>query len=1004
MVVEACKSCGATPAVGVVLFEARDELGLSWRARRRVRVPVVRLPMVGRALRGMRLRGMPLWALTLLVFPLLFSCRPQLSAATIRQHPTLSLDVLRPRVVDASAEFPPMWTRSLQVGDVSAVRFTGQSSGVTLDEAKVQAERDALAAVSNFIAVEVTSDFRAEESSGRTTEGEVDESDVSSVVRTHSNAQLRGVRMEAAYWEKIVDSPLTAQNATYRYFVRALIPKSEILRARLQKQLSRREESGQISVVILPFRASLVESETDGSLGVALTEELSRRLAGREGLHVSEPALVRAILPPAAELTEAEGLELVNDAFLPDLVVAGNYQVRGGRIRATFSLYFRQRTVKAGSIERPYQDVFKLEDDLLKALSNAIDAIASSASADSTSSGTSGTSGPSSFSPSSPRSPSTPSTPSTSSTPSSTRSASTLSTPASTSVAVSQKQRQTGAVRRIGTTAALSAYASAYERIDAGDLRGALAKLDGAWTAQPEDPRIALLMGRVLERLGRFGRLPPRRVRDAMTDPEHRQAGAEEVQSDAEYANDRANTDDRGVEAERDGGMPRICTNWSLISQDSKAVFMRAEEGFTSGREIEAWEIEAVNVDHVLSAVRFVHAGGLPPKVPGPARPLSAAGAYYRAFELALGAEEVVLAEEAEEALGALAIRVDRLDAAKAIFRTLLARGEARNDRHLMSLALYGYGKSLLGSGDVASALRALKASFAHRAVLGEKPYLLEIMNELGHALIQLGRYDEATGYLERARRIADELGIRYLSAVLENNLGIIDLLLGRTSRAEERFSRAFEVLDQQEDAEGRLSSALNIQQLGLYKGDIERARAYLALVRRLLKPTTPFRQVASYYEHQGSLSSAVGLHLEALRDLLRSFALFRQAGRSRDALRLRSNLIVADFRQHAEAFRRRGTSDGRDDGDDDGGGALALMQCSKDVAEDLFIRTFGDDLDAPVVRENRHKLSDAEGQDDDHGAWAVDRIRLVARLNAETLRGLVDETRGSEARGSEAR
>ncbi|MCB9654084.1 MAG: tetratricopeptide repeat protein [Deltaproteobacteria bacterium] len=876
----------------------------------------------------------------------LFSCRPHLSEATIRQHPALDLEVLQPRVVDASAAFPPMWTRSLQEGDVSVVRFTGQSSGASLEEAKVQAERDALAAASNFIAVDVTSDFRSEESSGRLKEGVVDESEVTSVVRTHSDAQLRGVRMEAAYWEKVVDSPLTAQNATYRYFVRALIPKSEIMRARLQKQLSRREETGQSSIVILPFRASLVESKEDAALGVALTEELSRRLSARAGIHVSDPALVRAILPPDAELSEAERLDLVHETLLPDFVVAGSYQVRGGKIRATLSLYLHQKPEKVLTFERAYHEVFALEDDLLSALSKAIDLAPSTTAA-----------GP-----------------------------------------------------RSDTKSALLEYAAAYERMDDGDLRGALAKLEAAWTVQPEDPRITLLMGRVLERMGRFGRIPSRRRNDATTKRDRDR----NRDRDRDGSGEGAGVGDVGT----DVGMPRICTDWSLISEDTQEVFMRAEvgDGLTA-REIEDWERRSVNVDHVLSGLLFVYEGGDAPNVPRPERPLSAAGAYYRAFELARAANDLVLAEEAEEALGALAIRTDRLEAAESIFRTLLARGEARKDRHLMSLALYGYGKARLGAGDVKSALHALEAAFVHRAVLGEKPYLMEIMNELGNALIQLGRYDEATDYLERARRIADELGIRYLSAVLDNNLGIIDLLLGRTARADERFSRAFEVLDQQEDAEGRMSAALNIQQLGLNKGDIERARAYLALVRRVLKTTTPLHQVASYYEHQGSLSSAVGLHRDALRDLLRSFVLFRRAGRGRDALRLRSNLVVADFRQHVDAHRRQSTSWDRkgDAAPAADAEAASRMQCSKDVAEDLLVRAFGDDLSVPVLAGDRDANRDsgrrrsrshdrgrdpdrehgrdsgAGGDDDGQEASSIDRLRLVARLNAEALRGLVD-------------
>src|SRR5438105_682095 len=90
-------------------------------------------------------------------------CGPTLTKEIIKNHPAVSLKLLRPEVVESSAPLEPAWVRKETKTAGDALPFTGQSFALTLDEAKKQAERDLLSAVSSYIAVEVESQFESVE-------------------------------------------------------------------------------------------------------------------------------------------------------------------------------------------------------------------------------------------------------------------------------------------------------------------------------------------------------------------------------------------------------------------------------------------------------------------------------------------------------------------------------------------------------------------------------------------------------------------------------------------------------------------------------------------------------------------------------------------------------------------------------------------------------------------------------------------------------------------------
>jgi tetratricopeptide (TPR) repeat protein len=253
-------------------------------------------------------------------------------------------------------------------------------------------------------------------------------------------------------------------------------------------------------------------------------------------------------------------------------------------------------------------------------------------------------------------------------------------------------------------------------------------------------------------------------------------------------------------------------------------------------------------------------------------------------------------------ALADLAVRVDRLDEAEALYLNLQVRGEQQGDLHTRSLATLGLGRVAVRRGQYEDAARWLGEALAERALLGEKPYLLEIFNELGNLHVQRGDFWLAAHYFRRAERIAEDLDNDYFRAVLGNNLGVLAFLRGDTAWALSRFERAWEYVADLEEAEGQLAAGLNIGIASVTRGDAERAGAYLKTARQIVERTRQEGSLALVYAHRGAHALRTGEAHEALRALLRGWSLFEQLGRPVQSLRLRNNVSVADFGAFAAA------------------------------------------------------------------------------------------------------
>jgi tetratricopeptide (TPR) repeat protein len=730
------------------------------------------------------------------------ACSTQLSREVIQNHPRIKLTVVEPQVVERSDPFPPPWTRAPERGADSFVAFLGQSSAPSMDAAKQEAMKDLLSAVSNFISVEIESEFLdiATDSSQQ----------IRSVVQTRSGSRVEGIAADSFYWERIAASPLDTSSGNFRYYVHARVPRVEITRARAKKLAERKERGGKRTIVILPFRPVLATPDLR-PLANAFAEELGRRLADLPGIHVADASIVGALLDGGKGDSEAEALQAVRDTFLPDLIISGGYQLHEKKLRVTIALHEAGKSEPriAAPIERPYDKLFDLQDALITMIKTELGA------------------------------------------------------------AGAKSERAPEKVDEKSALAAFEAHHEAYALYRQGKNDAALERIDRALALNPNYAEAHFRLGRILERLGRYGFVPPQTVAGTPLDPAILE--------------------------------PMSCVPWSEISTEERTVFMntveRPADSFTDPKTSPA---VLENVDYLFSAMDFLLQGGSQADPGISDRASSAAGAYFHAFREARLRGDLRLENEIVLAFADLLVRLDRLDAAASWYARLDQKTGA-DDHHLKSLIRFGQGKVARIRAQFPAAELLLFDALGHRAILGEKPYLLEIFNELGALHVEMTNYQKARVHFRRARQMAEELDHPYFRAVLANNIGVLDYLSGDAISAAREFDRAHEYLKDIDEAEGQISTALNVAHSSAGRGDLDRAGAYLAEAQRIVRGTAQESRLATVYEERGRQALERGQKQDALRDLLRSFVIGKRLDRLADLLRNYNGVIAAQYYHLAE-------------------------------------------------------------------------------------------------------
>lgn len=821
------------------------------------------------------------------------SCGATLSRAVIEHHPRIELTVIEPQVVERSDPFPPPWTRAPERGAESFVAFLGQSSGPTIDAAKQEAMRDLLSAVSNFVSVEVES-----ESLDIATQ---DTQDVRSVVKTRSGSKIEGIKADEIYWERVAASPSAADSVNFRYFVHARVPKVEIVRARAKKLAERREKSGKRTVVILPFRPVLTTPDLT-PLANAFAEELGRRLAGVPNIHVADAGIVAALLAGGKSDSEAESLEAVRDAFLPDVVIAGGYQLHEKKLRVTFAVHEagKNEPAVAAPIERTYDKLFELQDALIEAIKKELGA-------------------------------------------------------------VDFKTEARPAANTENRLAAFELYHQAYALYSAGQNQGAIDRLLKALQLEPDYAEAHLRLGRVRERMGRYGFVPPLGPTGA--------SGAGHAQ---------------GAQLNPLVLQPASCVDWALISAEPREVFLSAIE--RPADQFTAPDADALstreNVDHIFGAISFLAQGGATaePAVSNPAK--TAIGSYYQAYRSARARGDERLVQEVLLVIADLMARVDRYDHALYFYRAVESYGVTRQDLHLLSLARFGQGRVARLRADYPAAEALLLDALRNRGVLGEKPYLLEIFNELGGLAVEMSDYKKARVYFKRALQIAEELDDPYFRAVLANNLGALNYLGGDAIQAARDFDRAYEYLKNIKEAEGQIAAGLNVARASSGRGDLDRARAYIDEAQRIVRETAQESRLAAVHAERAQLAMTSGDRLAAIRELLRGWTIERRLDRLTEMLRAGNSVIAAEY------YLLSGGASG-------GAGENVWSACLRDEAHQLLTGGYGSDSSSLARRYWRRYSYGYRGYYEAPAYYQQDNYRAVpggglahlyALMNAEAL------------------
>lgn len=192
------------------------------------------------------------------VLVLLFAaaaCGPRVPAQVIDQHPRLMLEADRPEIV-ASSGPAPRWVHATERGDADTMVFVGQASASSLENAETAAAADLADSVARFIAVSVAAESEATDTH-ESSNGQVSESsEAHAETRAHVEASIGRVAPDAKYWEKV--SGRTGP-ATYRYFLRASVKRSEVDRARLAIACDRARRSGKKIIAVVHTDPLLAE-------------------------------------------------------------------------------------------------------------------------------------------------------------------------------------------------------------------------------------------------------------------------------------------------------------------------------------------------------------------------------------------------------------------------------------------------------------------------------------------------------------------------------------------------------------------------------------------------------------------------------------------------------------------------------------------------------------------------------------------------------------------------
>lgn len=289
----------------------------------------------------------------------------------------------------------------------------------------------------------------------------------------------------------------------------------------------------------------------------------------------------------------------------------------------------------------------------------------------------------------------------------------------------------------------------------------------------------------------------------------------------------------------------------------------------------------------------------------GPSGPLAAQEPYFSGKRAFLRGDypaarllfQQALAADAEfaDALGYAAIcslRVGAYDDALRYTDTLESLAEQRGDERLRVEAAANRGSMAYFRGQYAASAEQLSRAARAAERAGLRVELAQIRNNLGFALLQLGRVSEAEAIYRLSIETHQSLGALVWLIGPYNGLGHVLREQGRYDDAREYFARARALAQECDDRVNIGVAFMNLGQCALLQRRFDDAKGELAAALTLLEETRFWNGLGRVFEFMGDLALQTGRWSEAERCA---------------AKRIELAARHANSRMEAEGWRQRG-------------------------------------------------------------------------------------------------
>jgi tetratricopeptide (TPR) repeat protein len=252
--------------------------------------------------------------------------------------------------------------------------------------------------------------------------------------------------------------------------------------------------------------------------------------------------------------------------------------------------------------------------------------------------------------------------------------------------------------------------------------------------------------------------------------------------------------------------------------------------------------------------------------------------------------------------VGVCYARAGRYDEAAAFNRRQEELAHAHADQRLLVEAFANRGTMHYFRGDYAAASEHLSTAVRVAEQAGLETDVALIRNNLGFVELQLGRRESAADHFARAVNTHTRNGALASLIAPCNGLGHVLRDEGRHDHARQYFSRALALAQESDDFVNVGVAYMNLGHCALLENRVREAQHELAVALNILEQTGFWNGLARVYEYMAELNLRLGNFADAIRCTERRVDLAqRHANRKMEA---------AAWRQKADALDRAGRED----------------------------------------------------------------------------------------------